>query len=115
MHRALPLLLLWTTACGISQEKFVEKFAAQKCDNIEECGKMSELHGTYDECIREYEIIADEEMIGENCSIISDKARECLKELRKTNGECPVTDAQSPACAEVGDCAGGGGGGDTGP
>jgi hypothetical protein len=100
-------MLLLTTGCAISQEKFVEKFAAEKCQNIDDCGKLSELHGTLEECIKGYEIIADEEMVGDDCAIISDKARECLKELRKTNGECPVTDAQSPACAEVGDCKGG--------
>jgi len=114
MIRTLSALLLLTTGCGIDQEKFIEKYAAQLCDNIDACGKISETHGTYDECIQFYEIVADEQMIGDGCTIISDKAKACLKELRGAEGECPVAEDQSPSCGNVGDCAGGGSSIDTG-
>jgi hypothetical protein len=114
MHRALFLIIPALTACSITAEEFVEDFAAQKCANIDACGKISETHGTLDECITYYEIVADEQMIGDGCAIISDKAKECLNELEDTEGDCPVTDKLAPACAEVGDCAGGSSSGDTG-
>ena len=115
MYRTFPLILLLSTGCAISQEKFVEKYAAQVCDNLDACGKLTTVYGTYDECITDQEIIADEEMIGDGCQIISDKARACLKELRAANGECGQTKKDpAPSCAEVADCAGGGGS-DTGP
>jgi len=116
MHRALPIIVLLTTACAISEEDFIEQYASQVCDNIEACGKISVEHGTKDKCILHYEIVADEQMIGDGCEIISDKAKDCIGELEDfTEEDCPFTTNNfAPSCAEVGDCPGGSSGGDTG-
>ena len=102
MHRTLMLLVPLMIACDIEEAEFVEDFAAQKCANIDACGKISEKHDTLDECLQFYEIVADEQMVGDNCTFNSGHAKDCLSELDDVEGECPVTDAQSPTCAKVG-------------
>jgi hypothetical protein len=114
MYRALPLALLLTIGCEIQPETFIEDFAANKCANIDACGKISETHGTLDDCIEYYEIFADVNMIGEDCGLLQDQAKDCLSELKDARDECPVTDAQSPSCAKVSDCSSSSAGSDTG-
>ena len=114
MNRILTALLLLTAGCALEQAEFVEEFAAQKCANIDACGKISETHGTVDDCVQFYEIVADEQMVGDGCDYDSDMAKACLSELSDTEGECPVTDDLAPSCTKVGICSGGGSGSDTG-
>ena len=114
MQRTMPFLMLLLSACAIEQEEFVEEFAAQKCANIVACGKINVTHGTVDNCVQYYKIVADEQMVGSDCDYSSDMAKECLSELSDTEGECPVTDSLAPSCAKVGDCPDGGSGSDTG-
>lgn len=109
MYRTLMLLLPLMIACDIEEAEFVEDFADQKCSNIDACGKISETHGTLDECIQFYELVADEQMVGDNCTFNSGHAKDCLSQLEDVEGECPVTDAQSPSCAKAGQCSGGSG------
>ena len=90
--------------CGLSEEKFLTKYAKLYCRNLEECGKLETQYGTHDECIKAQEIVADEELIPDGCSIIPDVARDCLKELRKSKGECGINANPAPTCEKVAGC-----------
>lgn len=103
------LAIVLTTSllgCGISEERFTKRFAKLFCRNLEECGKLEVAYGTHEECIDAMSDFVDDEMIPEDCEIVSKKARACLKELRKSKGECGINDNQTPSCDDVANCSG---------
>ncbi len=105
MMRFLALALSFGLAgCGLSQERFVKRYAKLYCRNLEECGKLETYFGSHDKCIEATENFADEEMIPAGCEMDRKMARACLKELRKSKGECGINDNPTPSCETVSDC-----------
>ena len=59
MMRLLAIVLAAGIAgCGISEEKFIQRFAKLYCNNLEECAKIETYFGTYDNCVKDMKVFA---------------------------------------------------------
>ncbi|MGB0639426.1 MAG: hypothetical protein ACPGTU_08840 [Myxococcota bacterium] len=107
MNRISPLMILaiLTMGCGISEEKFNEKYAEAYCEWLENCGKLSEQFGTPETCITNREIFADEVLSPEECTYDKVSAKDCIKDI-EDNESCDVTSPLPDSCQDIASCDG---------
>ncbi len=92
-------------ACGMTEEKFEEQYAEAYCDWLEGCSKISEKHGTYDDCLTFQKIYADETLAPDQCEFDPKQAKSCLEEI-KENDECVIEESIPDECLTVSSCTG---------
>jgi len=103
-NTALLISFMAMTGCGLSEEKFEEKYADAYCDWLDGCAKISEQHGTIDDCLDFQKIFADETLTPDGCSFDAKQAKACLKEI-EDNEECVTEDSIPDECREVSSCS----------
>jgi hypothetical protein len=107
MNRISPLLIFVTLSlgCGISEEKFIEKYAEAYCEWLDGCGKLSEQFGTMETCVTNREIFADENLSPEVCNYDKVSAKQCIKDI-EDNESCDVTSPLPESCENIAGCNG---------
>jgi len=100
---------LWTASlalivgCGMNEDKFEEKYAEAYCGWLEDCAKLSDMHGTMDVCLKAEKIYADETLTPDECEYDKKVAKECIKEIQD-NDDCDIDDSVPDECATVSTC-----------
>lgn len=118
MTRSLVALLPLLVACGVSEDKFKDKFAEKSCEVLLECAPgggtdsgFGSFFGSQEDCESLYSFAYA--FMGE-CDYDKKAAKECLKAL--DDASCDESPEEITACEEVwsGDTCGWGGTGGTG-
>jgi hypothetical protein len=94
---------LLSAGCGLSEEKFVDKYAQAYCEHVEDCGKMSSLHDTFEKCVKKMRIFADEELAPKGCRYNPKAAKTCLQDT-KANEDCSPSGLEPESCSRVASC-----------
>lgn len=114
MKRTLPLVgAILLTGCGLSEEKYAEKAAAEACGLYEECDLLEYFGGTYDACVTQMEAAVLAYVTSEDCDYDGGAAKSCLNEWKDATCEGSTTTGETDsACDDV--CGSGGTTGDGG-
>jgi hypothetical protein len=91
------------TGCGMTEEKFEEKYADAYCEWMDGCAKVSEQHGTIEDCLKFQKIFADDTLTPDGCTFNPEEAKECLQEIQD-NDDCVTEDSIPDECLEVSTC-----------
>lgn len=106
MRQFLPVLLLTTIGCGVSEEDFQEEFAMGACSLMFECGATDDtglgggmlFFSTEGECVEFYDLVFALGTSG--CDYDKKAAKECLAALDETTCDSS-DDAGGEACGDV--------------
>jgi hypothetical protein len=89
--------------CAMTEEKFEEKYAEAYCDWLDGCSKVSDRHGTMEDCLTAQKIEADEMLTPDGCTFEPKQAKACIKEI-KNNDECVTEESVPDECLSVSNC-----------
>ena len=95
--------LAFLTGCGLSEEKFEDKYAEAYCEWLEGCAKLSDKYGAMEVCLKAEKIVADENLTPDECKYDDAMAKECINEI-KENDDCDMEDSIPDECLEISDC-----------
>ncbi len=99
IRQTLPLACLvgfsFLVGCGVSEDKYPERFGEAACTAYEECGVVDAFGGTVEECM-EWVVPVTAEWIGSDaCEYDPKAARQCLKYNEDIDCEAAYGDATS--------------------
>jgi len=104
MPQFISLLTLFAlTGCGLDEEKFEEQYAEAYCEWLDGCSKISERHGTMEDCLQFQKIYADENLSPDGCPFDKNEAKACLEEIQE-NEDCVIEDSIPNECLDVSSC-----------
>jgi len=100
-------LLLVSTACGLSEAKFIQQVNELQCAHTEECLEdfFDEEWDDLDDCIDDYDDAAEDyRALYDDCEYDATKAKACLGEFKDLGCDSDEIEDMFDECQDVWDC-----------